>query len=108
LDKGRLLYDGSRTGFEERYAAGRSLVVALDTEADEPLRGRLHASVAGDGVELTWETPRRLRVECARATSVAKVTALVLEQLAVADLTVHGAELDAIVTRLYRSGKAAT
>jgi ABC-2 type transport system ATP-binding protein len=108
LDKGRLLYDGSRTGFEERYAAGRSLVAALGTEVDEQARQLLAATVAGDGVELSWESPRRLRVECARAASVARVTALVLERLSVVDLTVHGAELDAIVTRLYRNGKAAS
>jgi len=105
LDKGQLLYDGSRSGFEERFAAGRSLVVTLEVEADEGTRLALVRDVQGDGVELIWDAPRRLRVECARASSAPRVTARVLEHLRVADLSVQGAELDAIVTRLYRNGK---
>ncbi|HEV8551121.1 MAG TPA: ATP-binding cassette domain-containing protein, partial [Polyangiaceae bacterium] len=34
LDRGQLLYDGSRAGFEARYAEGRTLTVALEGEAD--------------------------------------------------------------------------
>jgi ABC-2 type transport system ATP-binding protein len=106
LDQGRLLYDGSRTGFEQRYAAGRSLLVTLAADVDEPARLALAQELAGDGVELHWDVPRRLRVECARAASAPKVTARVLEHLSVIDLSLQGAELDAIVTRLYRNGKA--
>ena len=105
LDRGRLLYDGSREGFEQRFAGGRTLVVALEQEADETTRRTLEAEAAGEEVTFVWDTPHRLRVECARSASAPKVTASVLEHLRVADLSVQGAELDAIVTRLYRSGK---
>ncbi len=107
LDRGRLLYDGSRTGFEERFAQGRTLVVALAAEADEATRVALERELAGESAELVWDTSLRLRVECARAGNAPKVTAAVLRHLAVSDLSVQGAELDAIVTRLYRNGKAA-
>ncbi|HSU40387.1 MAG TPA: ATP-binding cassette domain-containing protein [Polyangiaceae bacterium] len=106
LDRGRLLYDGSRQGFEERFAHGRTLLVELGSEADASTRSALEHELAGDEVTFVWDTPHRLRVECARSASAPKVTASVLEHLHVADLAVHGAELDAIVTRLYRTAKA--
>jgi ABC-2 type transport system ATP-binding protein len=107
LDKGRLLYDGSRVGFEERFAQGRTLTVELARDADEAARSLLERRLAGEDTTLIWDTPRRLRIECSRATSAPKVTAIALEVLEVSDLNVQGAELDAIVTRLYRGGKAA-
>jgi ABC-2 type transport system ATP-binding protein len=106
LDRGRLLYDGSRRGFEERYAEGRTLVVTLEGSVDESARGRLEHDLAGEELELDWSVPRHLRVQCARSASTPRVTASVLRHLSVVDLAVHGAELDAIVTRLYRNGKA--
>jgi ABC-2 type transport system ATP-binding protein len=106
LDRGRLLYDGSRRGFEERFAHGRTLLVDLGSEADAATRSALARDLAGDEVTFSWDTPHRLRVECARSASAPKVTASVLEHLDVADLVVQGAELDAIVTRLYRTPKA--
>ena len=106
LDRGRLLYDGSRSGFEERYAEGRTLLVSLDGSVDPGARERLEQELTGEDLELDWSTPRRLRVQCARSASAPRVTASVLRHLSVADLAVQGAELDAIVTRLYRNGKA--
>jgi ABC-2 type transport system ATP-binding protein len=107
LDRGRLLYDGSRTGFESRFAQGRTLIVTLDADADETTRHALARDLVNEDAELTWDAPRRLRVECARAGNAPRVTAAVLKHLAVSDLSVQGAELDAIVTRLYRNGEAA-
>jgi len=106
LDRGRLLYDGSRHGFEERYAAGRTLLVTLDATVDESARARLEHDLAGEELELDWSVPRHLRVQLVRSASTPRVTASVLRHLAVVDLAVQGAELDAIVTRLYRNGKA--
>jgi ABC-2 type transport system ATP-binding protein len=105
LDRGMLLYDGSRQGFEARYAEGRTLDVTLDAEAEAPVRELLARDVEGEELTFDWSVPRRLRVECARSASAPRVTASVLKHLSVADLSVHGAELDAIVTRLYRGGK---
>ncbi|HWP08301.1 MAG TPA: ATP-binding cassette domain-containing protein [Polyangiaceae bacterium] len=105
LDRGRLLYDGSRTGFEERYAEGRTLLVTLEGPLEGGARERLEQELAGEELALDFSVPRRLRIECTHATSAPRVTASVLRHLAVADLTVHGAELDAIVTRLYRNAK---
>jgi ABC-2 type transport system ATP-binding protein len=106
LDRGRLLYDGSRQGFEERFATGRTLLVDLSAEAHATAREALERELGSEDVTFVWDTPHRLRVECPRAASAPKVTASVLEHLEVADLSVQGAELDAIVTRLYRSAKA--
>ena len=105
LDQGRLLYDGSRQGFEERFAQGRTLLVELGSEADLATKSALEHEFASDDVKFVWDTPHRLRVECPRGASAPKVTASVLEHLHVADLNVQGAELDAIVTRLYRTAK---
>jgi ABC-2 type transport system ATP-binding protein len=106
LDRGMLLYDGSRRGFEERYAEGRTLLVTLEGDVEPDARGRLEADVAGEELELDWSVPRHLRVQCARSASAPRVTASVLRHLGVTDLAVQGAELEAIVTRLYRNGKA--
>jgi len=105
LDRGKLLYDGSRTGFEARYAEGRTLLVTLEQDLAAEARDALELDLRGEEIRLDFTAPRHLRVECPRTASAPRVTASVLKHLPVADLSVQGAELDAIVTRLYRSAK---
>jgi len=108
LDKGELLYDGSREGFLDHFGDERTLVVELDGEVDDQTRQNLERELAADGVRATWEGPARLRVDCPRSASAPRVTAEVLRRLPVRDLTLQSVELDAIVTRLYRNGPQAS
>lgn len=104
LDKGRLLYDGSREGFQARFADERTLAVELQTDATADVKRALGAELTAEGAAPRWDGERRLRVECPRAAIAPRVTAAVLRSLPVRDLTLQGAELDAIVSRLYRNG----
>jgi ABC-2 type transport system ATP-binding protein len=108
LDKGELLYDGSREGFLERFGEERTLLVELSGEVSDEVRQRLERELTADGVRATWEGRARLRVDCPRAASAPRVTAEVLRRLPVRDLSLQSVELDAIVTRLYRNGPKAT
>jgi ABC-2 type transport system ATP-binding protein len=103
LDQGRLLYDGSLDGFEERFAEERTLVADLETDPPSAARHALEAELVKDGATPTWETERRLRVECPRRGTAPRVTSAVLKHFAVRDLEVESVGIDAIVTRLYRN-----
>ena len=107
MDRGRLLYDGSRQGFEERFATERTLTLELEDELPEAERAELERELAREGAELTLAGSRRLSVSCSRSAVVPKLTAFLLARLRVRDLTLQGSEIEAIVTRLYRNGKTA-
>ncbi len=106
LDQGRLLYDGSLPGFEERFAAERTLVADLDGEPPSQARRDLEAALVSEGATPSWESPRRVRVECSRRGSAPKITGAVLRHLPVRDIAVQGVGIDALVARLYRNGSA--
>jgi ABC-2 type transport system ATP-binding protein len=106
LDQGRLLYDGSLPGFEERFAAERTLVADLDSDPPSQARNALEADLVNEGAKPNWEAPRRLRVECSRKGSAPKITGAVLKHLPVRDIAVEGVGIDAIVARLYRNNGA--
>jgi ABC-2 type transport system ATP-binding protein len=108
LDRGKLLYDGSREGFQARFADERTLSVELDAAPSADEKRTLEAELAADGVRAEWDGERRLRVHCPRAAKAPKVTAAVLRSLDVRDLTLQGVELDTIVARLYRNGAKET
>jgi ABC-2 type transport system ATP-binding protein len=104
LDQGRLLYDGSLAGFEERFAAERTLVADLECDPPSHARRELEADLVSEGARPNWETPRRLRVECPGRGTAPRITSAVLKHLSVRDLSVEGVGIDALVARLYRTG----
>jgi ABC-2 type transport system ATP-binding protein len=105
LDHGRLLYDGSRAGFEERFATERTLTLELEEDLGAAERLALERELAAEQAVLVSAGNRRITVTTARTATVPKLTALLLGRLRVRDLTLLGSEIDAIVTRLYRSRK---
>jgi ABC-2 type transport system ATP-binding protein len=105
LDHGRLLYDGSRTGFEQRFATERTLTLELEEDLTEAERLALERELAAEHAELVVAGHRLITVSTARSAVVPKLTALLLGRLRVRDLTLQGSEIEAIVTRLYRSRK---
>jgi ABC-2 type transport system ATP-binding protein len=104
LDRGQLLYDGDLRGFEERFAAERTLVADLESDPPSQARHDLELDLVGEGAKSNWETPRRLRVECPRRGSAPKITGAVLKHLRVRDISVESVGIDALVARLYRNG----
>jgi ABC-2 type transport system ATP-binding protein len=104
LDQGRLLYDGSLEGFEERFAEERTLIADLEADPASEARHALEAELVRDGATSTWDTARRLRVECPHRGTAPRITGAVLRHLSVRDIHVESVGIDAIVSRLYRNG----
>ncbi|MEO8177290.1 MAG: hypothetical protein ABI895_00525 [Deltaproteobacteria bacterium] len=104
LDKGQLLYDGDVAGFETRFGGERDILAELNAGAEVGQGEELTRELAGHGAELIWEGTQRLRVVCSRPETVPTVTRVLLERLSVRDLTLKGADIDSLVTRIYRSG----
>jgi ABC-2 type transport system ATP-binding protein len=102
LDQGRLLYDGDLQGFQRKFARERSVLVDVVSEPDAEKRATLERSLGELEATSVWETPRRLRVTCARAGSAPRVTSLLLSQLEVEDLSLAGTEIETLVAELYR------
>jgi ABC-2 type transport system ATP-binding protein len=107
LDRGSLLYDGSLRGFEQRFGEGRTLLADLSSAPRDEQLAALKTRLLDSGATLTVESVQRVRVECPRAGSAPRVTALVLEALDVRDLSLQAAEIDALVARLYRAPREA-
>jgi ABC-2 type transport system ATP-binding protein len=103
LDRGALLYDGSREGFERRFADERTLTLELDRDVDDGTLRTLALDLSAEGVRFTRDGAKKVVVECPRESNIPKVTALVLGRLPVRDLALQGIEIDTIVTRLYRT-----
>jgi ABC-2 type transport system ATP-binding protein len=103
LDQGKVLFDGDLAGFERHFAEERSLIVDLSSAPNEEVSARLRTEIENEGGLLTWESSQRLRVDCARAGTAPKITAIALGRLEVRDLALHGAEIESLVARLYRS-----
>ncbi len=107
LDRGSLLYDGTLRGFEQRFGAERTLIAELQRTPAPDEVARLEAQLRDAGATLSFEGSLRVRVECPRAGSAPRVTSLVLEALDVRDLALQGAEIEALVAKLYRSPREA-
>jgi ABC-2 type transport system ATP-binding protein len=103
LDRGELLYDGDLDGFRARFARERSVVAELEATPDAADVAALERDLAEHGARPNWETPRRVRVECAHASVAPKITGTLLQRLKVQDLNLQGADIDAVVTQLYRN-----
>jgi ABC-2 type transport system ATP-binding protein len=103
LDRGALLYDGSREGFERRFADERTLMLELDRDVEEEVLRTLALDLSAEGARFRRDGAKKLVIDCPRESNVPKLTALVLGRLPVRDLSLQGIEIDTIVTRLYRS-----
>jgi ABC-2 type transport system ATP-binding protein len=107
LDDGKLLYDGSLSGFESTFGGERIIVADLTCAATGGAAERLARDLARHEAVIGWESPVRVRVECKRAENAPRVTQLLLEGLSVRDISLRGPDIDSLVTRIYRTGTAA-
>ena len=102
LDKGRLLYDGSLKGFEKRFARERSIDAELASQPIKRLQNAVEKELKALNAKAQWEEGLRLKVICRKPGTAPKITGILLKRLQVLDLTLHGADIDSIVTKLYR------
>ena len=95
IDKGRLLYDGRLAGLVERYAPHKTITLHLE----QPIDGR-DLSRFGEA-ELVDELQVRVRTA---KDDAPEVTARVLAELPVSDLSVEDPPLEDVIDQVFRSG----
>lgn len=97
IDKGSLIYDGPLTTIKERFGKYREITfetAASATELELP-----------DGVDVLENVDRRVTLRFDRTrTSASKVTAAVMSQIEVLDLSLKEPDLSLIVKQIYRGG----
>ncbi len=95
IDKGRLLYDGRLAGLVERYAPHKTITLHLE----QPIDGR-DLSRFGEA-ELVDELQVRVRTA---KDDAPEVTARMLAELPVSDLSVEDPPLEDVIDQVFRSG----
>ena len=95
IDKGRLLYDGRLAGLVERYAPHKTITLHLE----QPIDGR-DLSRFGEA-ELVDELQVRVRTA---KDDAPEVTARLLAELPVSDLSVEDPPLEDVIDQVFRSG----
>jgi ABC-2 type transport system ATP-binding protein len=93
IDHGKLLYDGPLAGLVDRYAPHKTITLHLERSVD-----RADVSVYGEVVDAD-DLQVRIRTEKAKA---AAVTARMLAELPVADLSVEDPPLEYVIDQVFR------
>lgn len=108
LDRGQLLFDGSLKEFERRFASKRRIVAELEKAAPSELAEELAQELGRLGGALKEWAPHRLTVEYEREGVAPALTHLILSRLAVADILLEKADIESIVTGIYRREERAS
>ena len=93
IDHGKLLYDGPLTGLVDRYAPHKTITLHLERSVD-----RADVAAYGEVVDAD-DLHVRIRTEKAKA---AAVTARMLAELPVADLSVEDPPLEYVIDQVFR------
>lgn len=97
IDNGRLIYDGPLATIKERF--GKYREITFDTAAD------LNGLIVPAGAELLDKGERRLSLRFDRTqTSASRVTAAIMSQIEVLDLSLKEPDLSLVVRQIYRGG----
>ncbi|HWA71626.1 MAG TPA: ATP-binding cassette domain-containing protein [Polyangiaceae bacterium] len=102
LDRGSLLFDGSLRDFEKRFASRRKIVIELEKAASSELVEQLSPELLRLGGTLKEWAPHRVTVEYEREGVAPALTHLMLSRLNVADILLEKADIESIVTGIYR------
>jgi ABC-2 type transport system ATP-binding protein len=102
LDRGRLLFDGSLKEFEKRFASRRKIVIELEKAAPSELMAELSPELLRLGGTLKEWASHRVTVEYEREGVAPALTHLMLSRLSVADIVLEKADIESIVTGIYR------
>ena len=97
IDNGVLIYDGSLETIKQRF--GKYREITFETAAD------LNGLVVPEGAELLEKSERRLALRFDRTqTSASRVSASVMSQIEVIDLTLKEPDLSMVVKQIYQGG----
>jgi ABC-2 type transport system ATP-binding protein len=103
LDHGRLLFDGSIKGFQNRFARERRLVAELHKAPTTSALKKFKFEVSRHGGQVVVSEGRRIAVEYTREGSTPRLTQALLRHLPVVDLALEKTDIERIVARLYRT-----
>jgi ABC-2 type transport system ATP-binding protein len=96
IHHGRILYDGDLSGLVERFSAAKTIGVTLDDAAlDLSAYGEV---MARDGNRVTLRVPKA---------DTSRITAQLLTDLAVSDLTVEDPPIEDVIERVFAQGAEA-
>lgn len=97
IDNGTLIYDGSLATIKERF--GKYREIAFDTAAD------LNGLTIPDGAEVLEKSERKLALRFDRTqTSASRVSAAIMSQIEVLDLSLKEPDLSMVVKQIYMGG----
>ena len=97
IDNGTLIYDGPLATIKERF--GKYREIAFDTAAD------LNGLTLPDGTELLEKSERKLSLRFDRTqTSASRVSAAIMSQIEVLDLSLKEPDLSLVVKQIYLGG----
>jgi ABC-2 type transport system ATP-binding protein len=96
IDHGKLLYDGALQGLVERHAPHKTITLRLERPIDGVDLGQYGDVVARDGMQIQVRTPK----EAAPA-----VTARMLAELPVDDLSVEDPPLEEVIDQVFRTDR---
>lgn len=97
IDNGTLIYDGPLATIKERF--GKYREITFETTAD------LNDIAIPDGAELLEKDERRLTLRFDRTmTTASRVSAAVMSQIDVSDLSLKEPDLSLVVKQIYRGG----
>lgn len=96
IDAGLLLYDGPLQGLVERYAPHKTITLLLESPLED--------KVMRDYGEIVRSDLRQIEIRVPKGQAAA-ITARVLSELPVADLSVEDPPLEEIIEQVFRSGR---
>jgi ABC-2 type transport system ATP-binding protein len=102
LDRGRLIFDGSLSEFEKRFATQRRILLELEKPALEADIPELERLLEGLGGRLAERSKHRLVVTYEREGAAPTLAQCLLSRLAVSDIVLEKADIDSMVASIYR------
>ena len=102
LDKGKLLFDGSIKDFVRRFANESRIVAELHHPATAQALKKIASEMKRHGGKIVSSEGHKLIVEYRKEGAAPALTQILLKRQKVADLTLEKADIETIVTRIYR------
>jgi ABC-2 type transport system ATP-binding protein len=106
LDRGKLLFDGSLSEFEKRFASERRILLELEKPAAEGTASELQRALEPLGGSLVEYRGHRVIVSYQREGAAPALTQCLLSRLPVSDIVLEKADIDSMVANIYRRGGA--
>jgi ABC-2 type transport system ATP-binding protein len=106
LDRGQLLFDGSLSEFEKRFATERRILLELERPVAPGVASELESALAALGGALVECRAHRVVVSYQRDGAAPALTQCLLSRLPVSDIVLERADIDSMVASIYRRSAA--